>query len=203
MPKTKLVYEATGNYYKDTSKKVVMRTFVAIEISNNELKNSIKSFQDDLKIDAKSIDVEQLHFTLQFLGEISEELVGKIIESLQTIEFSEFRIDLKGIGAFPKTKFPRIIWIGVDGDGDRKLIELAKKVENVLKPFGLVSDKPFKPHITIFRIKKEIGDITKQLNEQKIRNFGMQKISSIKLKKSELTSNGPIYSDLMEVTATK
>ncbi|QDI88943.1 RNA 2',3'-cyclic phosphodiesterase [Candidatus Nitrosopumilus sp. SW] len=180
-----------------------MRTFVAIEISNNDVKNAIKNFQNNLKIDANPIDVNQLHFTLQFLGEISEDLLEKISESLQTIKFSEFSINLKGIGVFPKPKFPRIIWIGTDEKGGENLIELAKKVENVLKPLGLVPDKPFKPHITIFRIKKKIGDITKELNEQKLVDFGIQKIFSVKLKKSELTSSGPIYSDLEEVIAVK
>ncbi|KEQ56577.1 2'-5' RNA ligase protein [Marine Group I thaumarchaeote SCGC AAA799-E16] len=180
-----------------------MRTFVAIEISNDDVKNAIKNFQKNLKIDAKSIDVEQLHFTLQFLGEISEELAQKVMESLQTIKFSEFTINLKGVGAFPKPRFPRVVWIGTDKEGGENLIELAKKVQNVLKPLGLISDKPFKPHITVFRIKKKIGDITKELNKQRLADFGIQKISSIKLKKSELTSNGPIYSDIEEVAAVK
>lgn len=180
-----------------------MRTFVAIEISNDDVKKSIKDFQNNLKINAKPVNLEQLHFTLQFLGEISEHQAQKVIESLRKIEFSEFTIILKGIGVFPKPKFPRIIWVGTDEKGGKNLIELAKKVEKVLEPLGLVSDKPFKPHITVFRIKKKIGDITEDLNKQRITDFGMQKISSIKLKKSELTSEGPIYSDLEEVIAVK
>ncbi|MBA4436844.1 MAG: RNA 2',3'-cyclic phosphodiesterase [Nitrosopumilaceae archaeon] len=180
-----------------------MRTFVAIEISENDVKKSIKDFQNKLQINAKPINSDQLHFTLQFLGEITEEQIQKVIESLQTIEFSEFTINLKGVGAFPKPKFPRVIWVGTDEEGGKNLIELAKKVENVLKPLGLVSDKPFKPHITIFRIKKKIGDITEDLNKQRVTDFGMQKIFSIKLKKSELTPEGPIYSDLEEVLAVK
>ena len=184
-------------------KKVVMRTFVAIEISNDDVKKSIKDFQNNLKINAKPVSLEQLHFTLQFLGEISEQQAQKVIESLKKIEFSEFAISLKGIGVFPKPKFPRVIWVGTDEKGGKNLIELAKKVETVLKPLGLVSDKPFKPHITIFRIKKKIVDITEDLNKQRVTDFGMQKISSIKLKKSELTSEGPIYSDLEEVIAVK
>lgn len=180
-----------------------MRTFVAIEISNDDVKKSIKDLQNNLKINAKPVNLEQLHFTLQFLGEISEHQAQKVIESLRKIEFSEFTIILKGIGVFPKPKFPRIIWVGTDEKGGKNLIELAKKVEKVLEPLGLVSDKPFKPHITVFRIKKKIGDITEDLNKQRITDFGMQKISSIKLKKSELTSEGPIYSDLEEVIAVK
>ncbi|MDH3341217.1 MAG: RNA 2',3'-cyclic phosphodiesterase [Nitrosopumilus sp.] len=180
-----------------------MRTFVAVEISNNDVIHSIKKIQDKINIDAKAINSESLHFTLQFLGEISDDVSEKIINALNTIEFSSFKINLKGIGAFPKPKFPRVIWIGTDENGGNMLIQLAKKVEKVLEPLGFFPDKPFKPHITIFRIKKKIGDITKELNSQKMINFGIQEITSFKLKKSELTSTGPIYSDLKEIKARK
>jgi 2'-5' RNA ligase len=180
-----------------------MRVFVAIEISNKEVINSIKKIQDKINIDAKPVETKNFHFTLQFLGEISEEIKHKIIQALHTIEFSSFSITLQGVGAFPKLKFPRVIWIGTDENGGNMLIQLSKKVEKVMEPLGFFSDKPFKPHITIFRIKKKIGDITNELESQKVIDFGIQEISSIKLKKSELTSSGPIYSDLMEVQAIK
>jgi len=181
----------------------MMRVFIAIEISNKEVINSIKIIQDKINIDAKPVESKNFHFTLQFLGEISEEIMHKIIQALHTIEFSSFSITLKGVGAFPKLKFPRVIWIGTDENGGNMLIQLSKKVGKVMEPLGFFSDKPFKPHITIFRIKKKIGDITNELESQKVIDFGIQEISSIKLKKSELTSSGPIYSDLMEVQAIK
>jgi 2'-5' RNA ligase len=180
-----------------------MRTFVAVEISNNDVIHLIKKIQDKISIKAKAIDSENLHFTLQFLGEISDNESEKIIDALNTIEFSSFKINFKGIGAFPKPKFPRVIWIGTDENGGNMLIQLAKKVEKALKPLGFSPDKPFKPHITIFRIKKKVGDITKELDSQKMIDFGIQEITSFKLKKSELTSNGPIYSDLEEIKARK
>ena len=180
-----------------------MRVFVAIEISNKDAINSIKKLQDKINIDAKPVESRNFHFTLQFLEGISEENVQKIIQALHTIEFSSFNITLKGVGAFPKLRFPRVIWIGTDENGGNMLIQLSKKVEKVLKPLGFFSDKSFKPHITVFRIKKKIGDITNELESQKVTNFGIQKISNIKLKKSELIPSGPIYSDLMEVQAIK
>ena len=149
------------------------------------------------------MESKNFHFTLQFLGEISEEIMHKIVQALHTIEFSSFSITLKGVDAFPKLKFPRVIWIGTDENGGNMLIQLSKKVEKVMEPLGFFSDKPFKPHITIFRIKKKIGDITNELESQKVIDFGIHEISSIKLKKSELTSSGPIYSDLMEIQAIK
>jgi 2'-5' RNA ligase len=179
----------------------MMRSFVAIEISNNEIINSIRKFQDGIKIDAKPIESNNFHFTLQFLGEITEEVSEKIIQALNSIEFSSFSVNLKGVGVFPKPEFPRVVWIGTDENGGNMLIELSKRVEKVLKPLGFSSDKPFKPHITVFRIKKKIGNITNELKNKKMIDFGIQEITSIKLKKSELTSKGPIYSDLAEIKA--
>ena len=181
----------------------MMRVFVAIEISNNSVIDSIEKFQEKINIDAKPIESKNFHFTLQFLGEVSEQIVQKIIQAIKTIEFSSFSISLKGTCAFPRLKEPKVIWIGTDENGGNLLIQLSKKVEKVLEPLGFHSDKPFKPHITVFRIKKKIGDMTKELESKKSIDFGVQEISSIKLKKSELTSNGPIYSDLMEMNAKK
>ena len=179
-----------------------MRAFVAVEISNKEVINSITKFQSEINIIAKPVEPQNLHFTLQFLGEISEEISQKIKQALKTIKFSTFKISFKGIGAFPKMKFPRVIWIGTDDVGGNALIDLAKKVENVLSPLGFTSDKPFKSHITIFRIKKKIGDISKELEKFETFEFGSQEISNIKLKQSVLTSQGPQYSDLEEIKAT-
>lgn len=178
-----------------------MRVFVAIEISSNNVINSIKKFQKEVCIDAKAIEPRNLHFTLQFLGEISENMLQKIKQALSTIEFSSFNVNLIGIGAFPKPKSPRVVWIGTDTVGGNLLIELSQKVNKMLEPLGLISDKTFKPHITVFRIKKKVKDMTKELESRGKTEFGTQKISTIKLKKSELTPNGPIYSDLMEISS--
>ena len=178
-----------------------MRVFVAIEITNKIVINSIKKFQDELDIEAKPVESQNFHFTLQFLGEISQDVLLKITKALEKIEFSSFDIVLKGMGVFPKPSFPRVIWVGTDEKGGDLLIQLSKKVVKALKPLGFSQDKPFKPHITVFRIKKKIEDVSKELENKKMMDFGIQKISNIKLKKSELTSSGPIYSDLMEIKA--
>jgi 2'-5' RNA ligase len=180
-----------------------MRIFVAIEITNKKVIDSITRFQGKTDIDAKPVESSNFHFTLQFLGEVSEEITDEIIQALYTIKFSSFDVNLKGVGTFPKIKPPRVIWIDTDENGGNVLIQLSKKIREVLEPLGFFSDKPFKPHITVFRIKKKIKDMSNDLKNLKDEDFGMQKICSIKLKKSELTSNGPIYSDLAEIKAQK
>ncbi|MFB5618896.1 MAG: RNA 2',3'-cyclic phosphodiesterase [Candidatus Nitrosomaritimum aestuariumsis] len=180
----------------------MMRTFVAVEISNESVIDSIRDFQSKISLQAKPIQPQNLHFTLQFLGEISEEICEKIKQNLKTIEFQSFKINFKGVGAFPNMRSPRVVWVGVDEVGGKMLEKLAKEVENVLKPLGFFSDKPFKSHITIFRIKNKIGNISKDLENFGDFEFGTQIVSNFKLKQSVLTPKGPIYSDLEEIIAS-
>jgi len=178
-----------------------MRAFVAVEIRNVEVLNSIAKLQSDLKIKAKPISKENMHFTLLFLGEITEEIASKIMEALKLIVFSPIQVSFGGVGAFPDPRFPRVIWIGVDETASKNLINLASQVEEKLAPLGFKSDKPFKPHLTIFRIKNSIGDISKELDKLKTIQLGHDTISELKFKKSILTPSGPIYSDLQVVKA--
>ena len=43
--------------------KYVMRAFVAIEVSNQGVLNSISQFQVDLNIKAKHVEIHYMHFT--------------------------------------------------------------------------------------------------------------------------------------------
>ncbi|MEM4251943.1 MAG: RNA 2',3'-cyclic phosphodiesterase [Candidatus Nitrosotenuis sp.] len=177
-----------------------MRAFVAVEITDSKILDSIKSVQNEIKTEAKAVETQNMHFTLLFLGEITEEMAAKVAERLKTIEFSPFVINFEGIGAFPKPRFARVIWVGIK-EGSDELIRLAKSVEERLAVLGFKADKPFKPHATIFRIKGRALDVTEHLSSCARINFGTQHVSEIKLKRSILTPQGPIYSDLEVIHA--
>jgi len=178
-----------------------MRTFVAAEINNAEILNSIQKVQSDLDLRAKPVALNNMHFTMLFLGEISEKISFKVQDALNSIQFEEFDVKFQEIGAFPNTRSPRIVWIGTDEQGGKQLCELASTVEDTLSPLGFHSDKPFRSHVTIFRIKNKIGNISDKLESLSSTEFGVQKISEIKLKKSVLTSAGPNYTDLQVIKA--
>jgi len=179
-----------------------MRIFVAIEVSDKDVLNSIHKIQTELNIKAKPVKLHNMHFTVQFLGEVSEEMIGKISGALNSIEFSAFSISLASIGVFPKPNFPRVIWIGTD-DGVNELEKLAEMIRLKLSQLGFSPDKKFKPHVTIFRVKKKIENVSNELQKFSTHSFGKQVISEVKLKKSELTPNGPIYTDLLIVKGKK
>jgi len=178
-----------------------MRTFVAAEISNENVLNAIAKLQSDLQIKAKPVSKENMHFTLLFLGEISDEMAQKVMESLNYVSFNPIEVSLSGVGAFPNPRSPRVVWVGVDDVAAKSLVELAEQVEEKLGSLGFRSDKPFRPHLTILRIKNRINDISQELNKFKTVEVGRSVISELKFKKSILTPTGPIYSDLQVVKA--
>ena len=175
-----------------------MRAFVAIEVSDQTVLNSIHKIQDELNIKAKPVELHNMHFTVQFLGEVSEAMVEKISVALNSIDFSAFSIGFTSIGVFPKPSFPRVIWIGTN-DGVNELEKLAEMIRSKLSQLGFSPDKKFKSHVTIFRVKNKIEGISDKLEKFSSYYFGKQIVSEIKLKKSELTPNGPIYTDLLIV----
>lgn len=178
-----------------------MRTFVAAEINSNEVLNSIKKFRVEFEIKAKPVSLNNIHFTLLFLGEISEYMSEKIQDILNSIKFEAFDVKFQGVGAFPKPSFPRVIWVGTDKVGGENLKKLALQIESALSTLGFHSDKPFRPHVTIFRIKNKIGNISDKLKRYNSVEFGSQRISEIKFKQSTLTPSGPNYSDLQVIKA--
>ena len=176
--------------------------FVAVEVNDDHILQKIKSMQESFSFKAKPVRLDQIHFTLQFLGEISENKTEDVKKALGTVSFSKFDLTIIGSGAFPNTRNPKVVWLGVDKDGKERMSRLANDVNEILGAIDLKNEKPFKPHLTVFRIKNRIGDITEELLKSKDTKFGTQLISQIVLKKSDLSPNGPEYTNLGTVSGT-
>jgi 2'-5' RNA ligase len=109
-----------------------MRTFIAIELPK-EIRASLVSIQERLKssgADVKWIAPENIHLTLKFLGEIDAAGLSRINEIIEEVTKGKgpFQVRISSIGAFPKTNFPRVIWIGID-KGDNETKEIANELE--------------------------------------------------------------------------
>ena len=95
---------------------MALRCFIAIEIPE-AIKRAIVSSIDGLKksgADVKWVSPENIHITLQFLGETEEAHIPLIKEALDKIllPYSPFYIKIAGVGCFPDTRRPRVIWVG-------------------------------------------------------------------------------------------
>lgn len=181
-----------------------MRTFIAIDLSK-ENKSKLAKIQDQLiksNADVKWVEIDNIHLTLKFLGEVTDEYAGKVKEALDKIAngFKPFEISLSGLGAFPKLDYPRVIWVGLE-KGKKETEEIAKKLEEELSKLGFAKeDRPFSAHLTIGRVrsgknKETLKKIIEALNRTP-KTVNPQRVSQLVLYQSTLTPNGPIYTPL-------
>ena len=56
---------------------------------------------------------DQMHLTLGFFGDVSEEIELKLREKLRAIGFGAFFLNVNGVGVFSSKGAPKIIWIGI------------------------------------------------------------------------------------------
>jgi RNA 2',3'-cyclic 3'-phosphodiesterase len=178
-----------------------MRTFIAVEIHNEKILDSIAKIQSDFKIKATPVNKQNMHFTILFLGDITKEAAERVKEELSSVSFKPIEVKFTHVGAFPNSRSPRIVWLGTDDVASKQLADLALQVEKKLQPLGFRSDKQFKPHLTIFRIKNNAVDISGTLEKFKEIDLGIELITELKFKQSILTPNGPLYSDLQVILA--
>ncbi len=167
-----------------------MRLFIAVALPN-ELKKKIYEKVKDIKINGvKLVEEENYHITLLFVGEVSEEEYEVIKEGIKQIRFNNVKLKITHIGYFPDKK-PRVVWLGVEPK--EVLYELH---EQVVKNVGIIPDKPFKPHITIARIKNFSLDsaeiIKKRVREIVGEEFYLEKVV---IYESILRREGPIYKE--------
>jgi 2'-5' RNA ligase len=182
-----------------------MRTFIAVDVVSQD---SIGKLQNDIMAnagwrlrDVKPVGSQNFHFTLIFLGEVSD--VDRIKNKMDELQFEPFTLTYQGVGAFPKPAAARIIWIGTDAVGGQKLTTLANNVIAKMAEIGFSADKPFSPHMTIFRVKGtpvRIDDISTKYEESA---FGSDLVDKVHLKKSDLSPSGPVYSNVYTVVAKK
>jgi len=175
-----------------------MRLFIGVWLSEpirDEVMNYIDRFRKDIP-GWKWTKRQNLHFTLKFLGEISEHRVSELNGALESaaVPNQPFTLQVNNLGFFPERGIPRIVWLGV-GCGELELIRLADLVEsNCLKHGFGKADKPFQPHLTIARAKEEAffgGDRNSSWTQVNFENTML--VKDFSLIKSCLSPRGAVY----------
>ena len=177
-----------------------MRTFISLELPENIKKEIFKSFES-LKNSGVAfgnfVKKDNIHLTLKFLGNISEEKIKQIEKKLSEVSFKSFDANVGEIGFFPSEKYIRIIWVDLIA---KEIAQLKKIIDNKLHEIGINHDnREFSSHITVARIKKMKNkqDFFKKIKELKIKKMSFS-VNSFFLIKSELRNNGPAYKVLKE-----
>jgi 2'-5' RNA ligase len=181
------------------------RLFVAIEIEDNSTLSRIIGVRDrisGLGVDLKPVEDENIHLTLRFLGDVEDSLVPSIYRAVDELSsFGSFVMRVRGLGAFPNTKNPRVVWVGV-ADGSEILRSMRSALDRGLRGLRVHEDEhAFHPHITIARVRgrSNLDILSRYIEENIDLEFGLSPVTKVVLKKSTLTPRGPIYSDLRVV----
>jgi len=177
------------------------RGFIAIDINAFP---KLVEFEKEIKetgANVKLVKPENVHITLKFLGDTEETLIDEIerITRDSVKEVNPFNIRLKGTGVFPNQNYIKVIWIGIK-QGDQ-IGAIAYKIDEQLSKLGFKKEKRgFSPHLTIARVKtaENKEKLLQVIEKYKDAEFASIEINSIKLKKSDLTPKGPIYTTLRE-----
>ena len=167
-----------------------MRCFVSIDIPK-EVQEVIKEIQNLLPVfKGKKTELQNLHLTLKFLGEVDGVILEKVKNRLKKIRFQEFTTELDYLGFFDNSKYG-VVWIFIPN-----CEKLQKKVDDVLEGLFL-KEKRFMSHLTIARVKflQNKKQFLRKLKTIKIPKTSF-KVNEFRLKKSDLASTGPFYRTL-------
>ena len=176
------------------------RLFVSIELSRS-ITQCLGELDPHLR-GVRWLAPEQMHLTLSFLGNVSEQVEEKLRENLSAIEWKAFFLPLTGFGAFPSKGRPNVIWIGV-GSGHPHLFQLHKRVQEAALAAGLEPDlRSFHPHVTVARCRDVSPETIRPfLKTHSGFDAGMIHVESFCLNSSVPTPGGSIYTRELLVPA--
>ena len=179
----------------------MIRAFLGIDIIDSNLLLQVSNVQRKLDVDAakmKLVEIENIHYTIRFLGDTQIEKIQDIREQLENIKFDPFDIEVAGIGAFPNKYRPRIIWVGMKLNEDQ-VIDLKLAIDDSLEELGYQSEKrKYTPHATIARVRyvKDAKRLSTNIDTLTNESMGKMRVTNVTMKKSTLTPSGPIYENL-------
>ncbi len=170
-----------------------MRLFVSIQLPEPVIEQIIRIekvlLSQDLFIGTR-VKPEQLHSTLLFLGNKDEQELSEIIQKLATIKYSQFIASL-GTLEVNSWRHPHVLWLTLCSP---LLHELTHLIHTCL---GYQEERAFKPHITLFRLKKILA--TQKLQEI-IHTITIEQntwiVTEFTLQQSELHTKGTRYTVL-------
>jgi 2'-5' RNA ligase len=176
-----------------------MRVFVAInptEATRSRISEALQPLRD-AGFPIRWVADENVHLTLKFLGEVSEERVEELCLATDTSteSVSSFAMDLRGFGAFPSAQRPSVVWTGVELDPI--LTELHDRTEAALGKLGYPREsRRFHPHLTVGRARKKTQPIEFEgLAEalERLQYSDNFRVYTVDVMRSVLTPTGAVY----------
>jgi 2'-5' RNA ligase len=173
-----------------------VRAFVAV-FPPLEVREALITVARGLPVtgEVRWVQPANVHLTLKFLGDVSEDDLGRVAEALEPVRLRHgpFEAELSGFGAFPSARRARILWAGI-GEGSDRLRALARDVEASLEPLGFErEDRAYIPHLTLGRARGRPVALEPTETLLTVARFSVR---HMELMESMLAATGSTYSTL-------
>ncbi len=191
----------------------LLRAFIAVELPQH-LQSAIEKQTSRLRQTLgdqiiRWVPIQNMHLTLKFLGDIATSHVDflKQLISQEAASHRQFDLQIGGLGSFPTSRRPRVLWAGLHAPAD--LASLQKSIESGTLRLGYEQDeRAFSPHLTLGRVHQNINPADMQkirttLDTIQLGNIGTTRVDSIHLFKSDRLPNGAIYTKLFSAPLSK
>ncbi len=199
----------------------MIRAFLAVQLSE-PIRAALAAVQSDVKrritpdlpreVSLSWVRPASLHLTVKFLGDIADELVGSLRETMaDTLRHHRIiQIPLDRLGVFPRLQQPRVLWIGPSDQWEasedaERLAALHQAIEACCVTANLAPDtRPLSAHLTLARIKaghRTAGQVLARSGAMDRLPAAMDALAvdAVALMRSELNPSGSIYTALWEL----
>jgi 2'-5' RNA ligase len=193
-----------------------MRTFIELAIPG-EVRDHIRHLQDGVcRVLAQTgadacfrwTQMTSVHLTLRFLGETTEDQQEQLSDGLKGLaeEWAPISLGIGSLGGFPSVQRPRVLWLGITGDVDG-LQRLQAAVEGLVQTCGFETDiRPYSPHLTIARTKRDCPRSSVQKAGQTLSEYANKEYAQMNRRRflamslvhmrSDLRPTGAVYTPL-------
>jgi 2'-5' RNA ligase len=176
------------------------RTFIAIEAVDEvhvralQVIDQLQSSADNVKW----VEPDKLHWTLHFLGNITDEDVAHVcrLAGKVAVRHEPFLLTAHGVGAFPKLQRPRTLWLGAK-QGSEPLCRLQAELEAGLGKLGFRGEnRRYVPHLTLGRVNRDReggAELAERLSQLAEFDGGVMEVAEVTVYASVLQREGAIY----------
>ena len=188
----------------------LIRTFIAIEL-NDAIRHALEDVQAQFKHEQAAHSVrwvapDSIHITLKFLGDVDADKLSALQNALVDAckDIAPFTLVLCGVGAFPNTRRTNVVWVGAEGQGEIAS-QFASQIEEACVALGFArEDRPFAPHLTFGRIKRDASSsdrrfIGEMIEHAQVEKLGELRVERVSVMQSELRPAGSVYTRLASI----
>lgn len=191
--------------HKDLSPSMT-RTFVAVEVSDGVRSQTVELIRRLCRASEAKVSwvaPANMHMTLKFLGDQSDEDVAAICQAVRegAASVEPFEFYCRGAGAFPDAQRPRTLWLGVT-EGLDCFRSLHAAIDAALAKRRFPKDRQqFRPHLTIGRVRSagpQVRSLSEALRACEDFDAGPTTVDEVTVFASELSPAGPTYEVLAQ-----